>query len=117
MGWACRKSGGYQGADVVERQRADGANKMLATFTVDADVTLLGRETIYRDGVRVGWLSSGGYGHTVGRGIGLGYVRHDGVTEAFVMGGQYELEVASVRVPATVHLGALYDAGNARVKG
>ena len=36
---------------------------------------LLGRETIYRDGKRVGWLSSGGYGYTVGRSIGYGYVR------------------------------------------
>jgi sarcosine dehydrogenase len=116
LGWACRKSGGYQGADVVAAQRAGGVRKMLATFTVDGGVTLLGRETIYRDGVRVGWLSSGGYGHTVGRGIGMGYVRHDGVTEDFVLGGSYELEVASARVPATVHLGALYDAGNARVK-
>ena len=29
-------------------------------------MVLLGRETIYRDGKRVGWLSSGGYGYTVG---------------------------------------------------
>ena len=40
-----------------------------------------------------------------------------GVDAAFLAAGSYELEVASERVPAQVHLGALYDAGNARVKG
>ncbi len=42
---------------------------------------LLGRETIYRDGERVGWLGSGGYGHTLKTNIGYGYVRRaEGVT-------------------------------------
>jgi 4-methylaminobutanoate oxidase (formaldehyde-forming) len=78
---------------------------------------LLGRETIYRDGERVGWLSSGGFGHTIGKPVGYGYVRHPaGVTEAFMLSGRYELEVASERVPATLHLGALYDPSNARIK-
>ena len=48
---------------------------------VDPAVVLLGRETIYRDGERVGWLTSGGYGYTIDRSIGYGYVRNpDGVT-------------------------------------
>ncbi len=80
-------------------------------------MVLWGRETIYRDGQRVGWLSSGGFGHTVGRAIGMGYVRHpDGVSEDFVLSGRYELEVASERVPAEVHLEPLYDPKGLRVK-
>ena len=90
---------------------------MLATFTVDPDVVLLGRETIYRDGKRVGWLTSGGFGHTVGKSIGLGYVRNpDGVDADFVMSGNYELEVATERVAATVHLQPLFDPEMKRVK-
>ena len=80
-------------------------------------VILLGRETIYRNGARVGWLSSGGFGHTVGLPIGMGYVRAEGVDEGFLTSGEYELEVASERVPARLHLGALYDPTGARVKG
>ena len=66
---------------------------------------------------RVGWLSSGGFGHTVGQPIGMGYVRAEGVDEGFLTSGEYELEVASERVPARLHLGALYDPTGARVKG
>ncbi len=109
----------FTGRAAVAAQLAGGVAKRFAGFTVeDPQVVLLGRETIYRDGVRVGWLSSGGFGHTVGRAIGYGYVRNaDGVDEAMLRSGVWELEVAATRVPARVHLEALYDAGNSRVKG
>lgn len=119
LGWATklRSNTDFKGRAATEAQRANGVKKMLATFTVDPDVVLLGRETIYRDGKRVGWLTSGGFGHTLGQSIGLGYVRHpDGVTEDFVMSGNYELEVATERVPARVHMKPLYDPEMARVK-
>ena len=106
------------GRDAVAAQIASGVKKRLATFTAAPEVILLGRETIYRDGQRVGWLSSGGFGHTVGHSIGMGYVRHaGGVTDDFVLSGQYELEVASERVPAQVHLRPIYDPENLRIKG
>ena len=54
-------------------------------------------------------------GFTVGKGIGLGYIRNkDGVTDDYLRGGSYELEVAGVRVPATIQFDALYDPQNAR---
>jgi sarcosine dehydrogenase len=123
LGWAARRSGPeYRGQAAVERQRRHGVGKMLASFTVDpaevgTDVVLLGRETIYRNGERVGWLSSGGFGHTIKKSIGLGYVRHpDGVTNDFVLDGTYELDVATVRYPAAVSLRPLYDPTSSRVK-
>jgi 4-methylaminobutanoate oxidase (formaldehyde-forming) len=80
-------------------------------------VVLLGRETIYRDGARVGWLSSAGFGYTIDRSIGYGYVRNaDGVTADFVSAGSYELEVATVRVPAESSLKPFYDAAGERVR-
>jgi sarcosine dehydrogenase len=80
-------------------------------------VVLLGRETIYRNGRRVGWLASAGWGYTIGRNIGLGYVRDsDGVDADYVMSGEYELEVATERVPARPFLRPLYDPEMARIK-
>ena len=92
--------------------------KRLACFTVDdPGVVLLGRETIYRDGERVGWLSSAGWGYTVDKNIGLGYVRNEkGVDEAMLKSGRYELEVVSERMACTLHLGPLYDPRGERVK-
>ena len=108
----------FQGRAAVAAQTADGVAAKLAGFTIDdPDVVLLGRETIYRDGERVGWLTSGGWGYTVGRNIGYGYVHHDdGVDAAFLSGGSYELEVASRRVAATLHLAPLHDPAMTRVR-
>ncbi len=120
MGWAVklRTNTDFKGRQAVADQRDNGVAKMLACFTVDdPDTVLLGRETIYRNGERVGWLTSGGYGYTVGKSIGYGYVRHaGGVDRRFVMDGEYELEVATERVPCTVHLSPLYDPKMQKVK-
>jgi 4-methylaminobutanoate oxidase (formaldehyde-forming) len=107
----------FLGREALERQREGGLNKRFAGFTVDdPEVVLLGRETIYRDGERVGWLTSGGYGYTVGKAIGYGYVRNPtGVDVDFLRSGRYELEVATERVPASMHLRPLYDAEMIRV--
>lgn len=119
LGWAVKLRSGvdFKGRAAMEAQKANGVRKMLAGFTVDPSVVLLGRETIYRNGQRVGWLTSGGYGYTVGRSIGYGYVRNpDGVTADFVLGADYELEVATERVPATVSMRPLYDPEGQRIK-
>ena len=119
LGWAVKlnRNLDFKGRTAVEAQRSGGVKKMLAGFTVDPDTVLLGRETIYRNGKRVGWLSSGGFGHTVGKSIGLGYIRDpDGVTEEFILSGSYELEVATERVQTQVHTTPLYDPEMLRVK-
>ncbi|MFM8001130.1 MAG: aminomethyltransferase family protein, partial [Actinomycetota bacterium] len=120
LGWAVKRTSAgvdFRGSEAIERQRREGVRKMLAGFTVDASHVLLGRETIYRDGVRVGWLTSGGYGYTIRRSIGYGYVRRaEGVTADFVTSGKYELEVATQRVPAEVSLAPFYDPEMSKVK-
>jgi 4-methylaminobutanoate oxidase (formaldehyde-forming) len=119
LGWAVKMKQNidFKGRAAVEAQRAGQLHKILATFTTDPDVILSGRETIYRDGVRVGYLSSGGFGHHVNKSIGMGYVRMDGgLTAEDVMAGDYELEVATERVKAEVSLAPLYDPKMERVK-
>ena len=102
----------------MRRQAASPLAKKLAGFTTDdPSVVLLGRETILRNGKQVGYLTSGGYGYTVGKPIGYGYIRDgEGVDDVYVRDGHYELVVAKEAVNARVHLEPLYDAANARVK-
>jgi sarcosine dehydrogenase len=120
LGWAVKLKSEtpFQGREALLAQQRDGVRKRLACFTVDdTDPVLLGRETIYRDGKRVGWLSSAGWGYTVGKHIGYGYVRHDGgVDSEFLRSGRYELEVAGRRTPCTVHLTPLYDPQMEQIK-
>jgi 4-methylaminobutanoate oxidase (formaldehyde-forming) len=120
LGWAVKLKSNvaFQGREALLEQRDRPLTKRLTCFTVDdPEVILLGRETIYRDGERVGWLTSGGWGYTVETNIGYGYLRHgEGIDDAFLHGGSYELEVATERVPCLLHMGPLYDPRMERVK-
>ena len=120
LAWACKLKSPtpFIGRDALQSQLANGVKKRLATFTVDdPEIILLGRETIYRNGIRAGWLSSGGFGHTLGKPVGMGYVRNpEVVTDAYLESADYELEVASTRVPARLHLTPLVDPKAIRVK-
>ncbi|MCF3947690.1 FAD-dependent oxidoreductase [Acidiphilium sp. AL] len=120
LGWAVkdRTCVAFLGDAAIRAQRAGVLRKRLCGFTVDdPSIVLIGRETIYRDGEPVGWLSSGGFGHTVGVPIGYGYVRHhDGVTDRVLHNGTYALDIATQQVPCRLHLAPLYDPAMARVK-
>ena len=122
LGWAVKLDTDtpFIGRDVLEAKAGLPLVKRLAGFTVeDPNVILLGRETIYRNGERVGWLASAGFGPTVGKPIGYGYVRRaeGGLDDDFLLSGDYELDVARERVPAKLHLGALYDPQHTRIFG
>ncbi len=120
LGWAVKLKSNiaFKGRAAMLAQKRDGVKKMLAGFTVDdPEAVLLGRETIYRNGERVGWLTSGGYGYTIGKSIGYGYVRNgSGVDIAYVLSGEYQLEVATKRISGTVHMSPLHDPSMSRVK-
>jgi 4-methylaminobutanoate oxidase (formaldehyde-forming) len=65
----------------------------------------------------VGRISSGAYGHTVGRAVGLGWVAHrDGVSDAFVESGRWEVEIACERFPARAQVAPPYDPKSLRVR-
>ena len=120
LGWAVKlkTNHAFLGREALSRQAEAPLTKRLACFTVDdPDVVLLGRETIYRGGQRVGWLTSGGWGYTVEKNIGYGYVRNgDGVDADYLAQGAYQLEVATRRVPCTFQPRPLYDPKMERVK-
>jgi sarcosine dehydrogenase len=91
--------------------------KRLCGFALPPETVLLGRETILRNGEPVGYLTSGGYGYTVQKSIGYGYVRYsETVTKDWLEQGNYSLIVATDEVPATLSLSPFYDPTGSRVK-
>ena len=102
LSWAAKlkTDTAFIGREALLEQQKKPLKKRFASFSVsDENVVLLGRETIYRNGERVGWLSSAGWGYTLNCNIGMGYVRRDsGVDTQFIADRNYELEVAGERV-------------------
>jgi 4-methylaminobutanoate oxidase (formaldehyde-forming) len=121
LGWAVKMRANlpFLGREALERGALRPLAKRLAGFAVeDPAAVLVGRETILRDGAPVGYLTSGGYGYTVGRAIGYGYVRNaEGVDDAWLASGSYALVVAGEVLPARIALEPFYDPEGARVRG
>ncbi|MGA0532839.1 GcvT family protein [Hansschlegelia sp. KR7-227] len=120
LGWAVKLKSNiaFLGREALVDAAGRKPPRLLAGFTVDdPGVTLLGRETILRNGRRVGWLASGGFGLTVGAPIGYGYVRDAGGVDAdYVRSGDYQLDVAGELVTARPWLKPIYDPAMTRVK-
>jgi len=120
LGFAVRlnRDSAFIGREALLRQRQAPLRKRFASFVCDdEDVVLIGRETILRDGEPVGYLTSGGYGYTVGRPIGLGYIRRsEGVDEDWAKAGSYELEVAQSRRACKMSFAPAYDPEGRRMK-
>ena len=108
----------FIGRNALLAQRDAPLKKRLACFVCeDEAVVLIGRETILREGEPVGYLSSGGYGYTIGRPIGLGYLRRpEGVSDEWARSGRYELVVAEARTPCRMSFAPLYDPEGARAR-
>jgi 4-methylaminobutanoate oxidase (formaldehyde-forming) len=77
-------------------------------------------EPVLRDGVIVGRISSGMFGHTLDQPLGMGYVEYGRAAGAgdaqALLQGSYAVEVAGVRVPATPSLLPFYDPKGLRIK-
>ena len=75
-------------------------------------------EIIYRDNQPVGYVMSGGYGHTLGGAVGVGPVESEGqiVSVDYINSGSYEIDVAGTRYPAKASLRPMYDPQLKRVR-
>jgi sarcosine dehydrogenase len=120
LGWAVRRNSntGFVGQKALAAIAGQPLKKRFAGFVIDdPDAVLVGRETILRNGQPVGYLTSGGYGYTIGKSVGYGYVRNeDGVSDDFLEDGDYELVIAMERFPARIGMKPFIDPANARVK-
>jgi 4-methylaminobutanoate oxidase (formaldehyde-forming) len=120
LGFACKLAGNvpFTGRDALLRQKEEGVTKRLVQFALeDPEPLLYHNEVVYRDGERVGYLTSGNYGHHLGSAIGLGYVTCEaGVDADFVKTGAYEIEIAGMRHAAKASLRPMYDPKSERMK-
>jgi 4-methylaminobutanoate oxidase (formaldehyde-forming) len=120
LGFAVRldKRAPFTGRDALLARQGKPLARRLAVFVLDDPEPLLYHdEPIWRDGALVGRIASGAYGHTVARAVGLGWIAcPDGVTEAFVASGRWEIEIACERVPARAQLTPPYDPKSLRVR-
>jgi 4-methylaminobutanoate oxidase (formaldehyde-forming) len=114
------KERGFRGRDALLAQKDAPRPKRLIQFKLhDPDRLLYHDEPIYRNGELVGRTSSGMWSYVEGAALAMGYLVRDGgegVTRAWLDDGDFEIEVATVRIPATPSIRSFYDPQNQRVR-
>ncbi|WFU71402.1 FAD-dependent oxidoreductase [Bradyrhizobium sp. CB2312] len=116
---AWNKGEDFIGRTVLETQRGQTPRRRLVQLAAPRAVPLLfGTEPVWRNGSLVGYLRSAGFGHTLGCGVGMGYLHSEsGVNAAWLSEGTFEIEIAGERHAAIASLRAFYDSNRTRVKG
>ena len=115
MGFVCAfdKEIAFTGRDAILKQKESGSfmHKRLVQFLLqDAEAMLYSHEPILRDGVIVGHLTSGNYGHTLGGSVGLGYIEvEDQINKEYLESGSFAIDVGGDHIPAKASLSAMYD--------
>jgi glycine cleavage system aminomethyltransferase T/glycine/D-amino acid oxidase-like deaminating enzyme len=111
------KPGGFIGREALLRERDAGVRRRVVQFLLaDPEATLFHDEPIWRNGARVGRVTSAAHGHTLGAPVALGVVSDARpISPASIADGRWEIEVAGRRIPATASLAPLYDPRNARI--
>ena len=103
----------FIGRAAALEEKESGGKLRLVTFAVEAhDADALGDEPIWHDGKVIGWVTSGGYGHSVQRSLALGYVPKDyaGLRSGF------EIEILGERCKATPQAAAAFDPDGSRMR-
>jgi dimethylglycine dehydrogenase len=103
----------FVGREAALAASASPSEQMLVLLVVDAtDADAAGYEPIWSGEQRVGFVTSGGYGHRTGESLAMGYV-----DRAIVEGGAaVEVSVLGERRPARILREALYDPDNRRAR-
>ncbi|HLQ08999.1 MAG TPA: FAD-dependent oxidoreductase [Steroidobacteraceae bacterium] len=103
----------FTGRTAALAERAARPKRRFVVMEVaDADAEVVGYESIMKDGTAVGYVTSGAYGHCVGRSLAAGYVPVTLARE----GARFEIDILGEMRAATVRLEALYDPQGLRLR-
>ncbi|MEM9580764.1 MAG: FAD-dependent oxidoreductase [Pseudomonadota bacterium] len=108
------KNSGFIGKDAALKEREAGANRMVVTLDVaDGDSDAAGYEPVWKDGKMVGFVTSGGFAHTLGKSMALAMVDRDAAAE----GTELSVHIVGVERAAKVIAPSPYDPKGQAMRG
>lgn len=104
----------FAGRAAALAERAAGPRRRFVVMEVAAaDADVIGYESIIKDGAAVGYVTSGAYGHCVGKSLAAGYV-----PAALARDGEvFEIDILGDLCAATIKLEPIYDPQGLRLRG
>ena len=108
-----QKPADFIGKKPLLAEQESGSMERFVPLIVEAgNVDAVYLSSVWQGDQVVGLVTSGGYGHRIGKSIALAYIRSDLAVE----GEKLEVEILGQRTPATVASEPLYDPENERLR-
>jgi len=112
--WIAWDKGDFVGKQAALAERETGAMRRVVTLEVDADdADASGFEPVWQGSTRVGFVTSGGFGHTMGKSYAMAMVDAAAAEE----GTDLSVHVVGVERPAKVIAPSPYDPGGSAMRG
>ena len=104
----------FTGREAALAERERGPKRRFVTLIVEAgDADVVGYESLMHEGRAVGYVTSGGYGHRIGKSLAVGYVP----TVLARDGERFTLDIFGEERTATISAAAPYDPDGTRLRG
>lgn len=113
--WIAWDKGDFIGRDAAIAERdGNGPAQVEVTLEIDAsDADASGYEPVWQDGKKVGFVTSGGYGHTVGKSLAIAMVNQEVAGE----GTDLQVHIVGVEKAAKVIAPSPYDPTGSAMRG
>jgi dimethylglycine dehydrogenase len=103
----------FVGRAAVLAERERGPARRFVTFVVEAPhADVVGYEVVLKDGEPVGHVTSGGYGHWVGKSLAVGYLPAALAQD----GARFHIDILGEHCPATITARPLHDPDGLRLR-
>ena len=103
----------FIGKEAALAERDRGPAKKLVALEIDtSDIDVSNDEAILRDGEAVGYVTSGGFAHHVGKSLAMGYLP----TEIVESNDNLQVEINGELFPARIQAEPLYDPTGSRMR-
>ncbi|MEP2532672.1 FAD-dependent oxidoreductase [Shimia sp.] len=102
----------FVGKDATLKLKQDGVTRKLVTLLVDTRIDVTQDEAVLKDNNAVGYVTSGGYAHHVGKSLAMAYVSSDNADP----GTALHVEILGEMYCAEVLGGPVYDANGANMR-
>ncbi len=103
----------FAGRAAALAERAAGPKRRFVVMEVEArDAEVIGYESIMKDDAAVGYVTSGAYGHCIGKSLAAGYVPASLARD----GEQFVIDILGELCRATIRLEPLYDPKGLRLR-
>lgn len=102
----------FIGKNAALKEKKNGVGKRLSVIEIETETDVSGDEAVMYDGKCVSYITSGGYGHSVGKSLAMTYLPVGLIKES----AELEVEILGVFHKANVVLKPLYDPSGSRMR-